>query len=43
MIYEFMKTEFTDLPKVLETGENAKQPNDIVGKDIIETGLQKND
>ena len=43
MIYEFMKTEFPDLPKILETGENAKQPNDIIGKDIMEAGLQKND
>ena len=43
MIYEFMKTEFPDLPKILETGENAKQPNDIIGKDIMEAALQKND
>ena len=43
MIYEFMKTEHPDLAKVLETGANAKSPNDIIGKDIIEAGLKGND
>ena len=43
LIYEFMKKEYPDLPRVLETGDNAMDITKIKGKDIIETGLGKND
>ena len=43
LIYEFMKKEYPDLPRVLESGANPINPNDIVGEDIIKAGLDKND
>ena len=35
LIYEFMKEEYPDMPRILETGESAKTPNDINSHDII--------
>ena len=43
LLYEFMKKEHPDLPRMLESGANPINPNDIVGKDIIKAGLDKND
>ena len=35
LIYEFMKGENPDMKRILETGESAKNPNDINSHDII--------
>ena len=43
LIYEFMKLEHPSLPRVLETGDKPLHVNDIVGKDILQAGLEKND
>lgn len=43
LIYEFMKKEYPDLPKSLETGDGAKDPNEINSHDVITAAMQKKD
>ena len=43
LIYEFFKSENPDLERVLETGPNAKTPNEIDSHDVINAAMEKND
>ena len=43
LIYEFFKSENLDLERVLETGPNAKTPNEIDSHDVINAAMEKND
>ena len=43
LIYEFMKTEHPDLARVIETGDNAKKPEEIDSHDVISTAMEKKD
>ena len=43
LIYDFMKQENPDLPRVLETGEGKKSPDEITSYDVISTANEKND
>ena len=43
LIYEFMKKEYAQLDKILETGENAKQPDEINSHDVITAAIEKKD
>ena len=43
LIYEFMKTQMPDAERVLETGENAKTPDQIDSHDIISTANKGTD
>lgn len=38
-----MKKEFPNLPRILETGASAKNPNEINSHDVITAALQKKD
>ena len=43
MIYEFYKKRNPEMERVLEQGENAKQPDDILSADVISAGMRDND
>lgn len=40
LIYEFMKTQYPDLPRILE---QEKKPDELISGDIISAGLEKKD
>ena len=43
LLYEFMKKKMPDAERLLETGDNAKTPDEIESKDIIEGSKLEND
>uniref|UniRef100_A0A7S3I8B3 Glucokinase n=1 Tax=Favella ehrenbergii TaxID=182087 RepID=A0A7S3I8B3_9SPIT len=43
LIYEFMKKEYATLERILEVGENAKQPDDINSFDVIDAAMARKD
>lgn len=43
LIYEFMKKEHDSLERILETGEDAKSPDEITSHDVIETAMTQKD
>ena len=40
LIYEFYKTKEKDLERILETGENAKDPDQITSSDIVKAAFR---
>ena len=43
MIYEFLKTKQSDLPRTLEEGENGKKPDEITSMDIVTAAFHKDE
>lgn len=43
LIYEFLKNEYLDLPRIFESGENAKTPEEIDCHDVISNAMEKKD
>lgn len=43
LIYEFMKGEYPDLPRIFEAGETKKSPDEIDAADVIGAANDKKD
>ena len=43
LIYDFLKKQHTDLPRILETGDGAKDPSQINSFDVINAAMEKQD
>ena len=43
LIYDYYKSKFPDLERILEKGDGAKTPDEIESKDIITAGVEQKD
>ena len=43
LIYEFMKKEHENLPRIFETGDAKKTPDEINSHDVIQAAMLQND